>query len=300
MAGTVTTGEIANALKLTLRKVITDKDSDERLFNKYMEVHSMSDAWEDDLEVAGMGLASLKPEGTELATGTIKEGYRTRYTAATYGMKILITEEALEDNKYKEVIKAAKRLARSMGKTADYLAALVLQRMFNTAYTGGDGKPLGSATHTLAQGGTFSNVMGTPLSPSRAALSVLRTQAAKLPGHDGLTEGYALRQVICPEDQWETWKIILGSSHAPEAGEYNAINVFNDMGIELVANKFWNNTTTNYAVQTDCPDGIQWRWRRKPRSKSWSENDFEHMKYSNTFRSTTGWSDPRSILCVEA
>lgn len=300
MAGTVFTGDIANALKLTLNKVVTDKDYKSLLLNQWMEVGSMSDNWEDDLEVGGPGLASEKPEGTEVPLGTITEGYRTRYQSRTYGLKIIITEEALEDNKYKEVIKAAKRLARSMHKTCDIDATLILARAFNTSYVGGDGQPLASASHTLPAGGTFSNVMGTPMSPSRAALSVLRTQAKKLPGHDGVTEGYSLRRVLCPEDQWETWKIILGSSHAPEAGEYNAINVFNDMKIGLVANRYWSNTTTNWMVQTDCPNGIKWLWRRKPRGRSWVENDFEHMKYSNSYRSARGWSDPRSILCVEA
>jgi len=300
MAGTVFSGDIANALKLTLNTVVTDKDSKNLLLTQYCEVSDMKDAWEDDLEVGGPGLASEKAEGSEISLGTIREGYRTRYQARTYGMKLIITEEAIEDNKYKEVIKAAKRLNRSMHKTADVDAALMLHRMFSASYVGGDGVALGSASHTLPSSGTFSNVMATPMSPSRAALSVVRTIAAKMPGHDGVTEGYSLKRVLCPVDQWETWKIILGSSHAPEAGQFNAINVFKDMDLKLVANKYWNNTTTNWAVQTDAGDGLQWRWRRKPRGRSWTENDYEHMKYSNSYRSARGWSNPRSIICVEA
>lgn len=298
MSGTVFTGDIANALKNTLNKIVSDKDTDGLLLKKYMDVGSMTDNWEDDLEVGGPGLASEKPEGTEIALGTIREGYRTRYQSRTYALKILITEEALEDNKYKEVLKAAKRLNRSMHKTADIDAALILQRMFDTSYVGGDNVALGSASHTLPSGGTYSNLMATPITPSRAALSSIRTLAAKLPGHDGIIEGYGLKQVICPEDQYEAWKIILGSSHAPEAGEFNAINIFADMSIGLVPVKYWNNTTTDYAVQTDAGDGLQWKWRRKPRGRSWSENDFEHMKYSNSYRSARGWSNPRSIICV--
>ncbi len=112
MAGTVFTGDIANALKETLNTVVTDKDYKERLLTEYCEVSNMSDHWEDDLEVGGPGLASEKPEGQEIALGTVREGYRTRYISRTYALKIIVTEEALEDNKYKEVIKAAKRLAQ--------------------------------------------------------------------------------------------------------------------------------------------------------------------------------------------
>lgn len=301
---TVFTSSIANSLKETLNDIIdddTDGVMDDLLMKKWLDVESMSDNYVDDLEYGGPGLAVEKPEGTEVAAGTIKEGYLTRYLARTFALKLIVTEEALEDAKYPKAIAAARRLKRAMAKTIDIDATNILVRQFNTAYVGGDGLPLASASHTLPHGGTFSNLMATPQSPSRAALIVATTQIRKYPGHDGITEGYEPVCIVHPVDQWGAWEVVVRSTHAPEAGEFNAINVVNSsLDIDLYPNKYWQNTTTNWTLKTDCDGGMKWLWRRKPKSRTWVDNDQELMKYSISARWARGWSDPRSVLCVNA
>ena len=84
---------------------------------KIFEEGSMDDNFVDDLEYGGPGLASEKPEASEVQAGSIKEGYLTRYMARTFALKLIISDEALEDAKYDKVIMAAKRLKRAMNKT---------------------------------------------------------------------------------------------------------------------------------------------------------------------------------------
>lgn len=301
---TVFTGKLFNTLKRTLDNVITDAtDGLEKglVFRKWMVEDSMEDQWVDDLEIGGPGLLSQVTEGEELPTVSITEGYITRYLARKVGGKIIVTEEVMEDNKYPQAIRAAKRLKRSLYKTVDIDASLVKVRGFNTAYVGGDGQPLWSASHTLPDGGTFSNLMATPMSPSVAALIVARAQLMKLPDHNGITEGYEPDQVWAPVDQWGAWSVILNSTHHPDAGEFNAINVVNrDMNLELVLDKYWNNTTTNWALRTNVENKVKFLWRRRPKSRSWVENDNETMKYGCSARYTTGWSDPRASYGVAA
>lgn len=300
MAGSIFTSTIANSLKLTLNNIVDD-DSDgyasKLIMRKYCEEMSMKDNYEDDLEMGGPGLASEKPEGSEIPLGTLREGYITRYNARTFALKLIITEEAIEDAKYDKVLMAARRLKRAMYKTIDIDAAAMLMRMFNTAYVGGDGVCLGSASHTLPHGGTWSNILATPFSPSRGAVIIATSQIRKYPGHDGITEGYEPKRVLCPTEQWATWRGIVGSTHAPEAGEFNEINVVNsDLGLEVVPVKYWTNSTTNWAIQTDAENGLNFRFRRQPRSRTWVDNDSEQMKYGISARWSRGWSDARSIL----
>lgn len=302
MAGTVFTGSIANSLKKTLEVIITDKSyKNKMIMPHYLDERRMKDNYEDDLEIAGPGLASNKKEGKEIPLGTLREGYLTRYLADTFALKMIVTEEAIEDNKYTQVLEIGKRLVRALYKTVDVDAANILVRMFNASYPGGDGLPLGSASHTLPHGGTFSNLMATPMTPSRAAVIVATSQIRKFPGHDGVTEGYEPTKVLCPEEQWALWDEILLSKYAPDVGQFNAINVANrSLSITKVSNRFWNNTTTNWAMKTDADNGLNFRWRRKPRSRTWVDNDQEQMKYAISARWAHGWSDPRSILCVNA
>ncbi len=299
---TVFTGTIADALKSTLDTIIDDPtDGYERkaIFPKWCSIKQMEDHYEDDMEMGGPGLASEKAEGGEILAGTIREGYITRYIARTYALKMLITEEAMEDNKYPKVISAGRRLKRSMWKTADIDATNMLVRMFNSAYVGGDGQPLASTAHTLPNGGTFSNVMATPMTPSRASFIIARSMAMKLPGHDGTIEGTDIKAVLFPVDQWAVWEGLVGSQKAPE-GNSNEINVAYKHDFELIPIKYWTNTTTNYAFVTDVDNGLQFRWRRKPRANTWTENSLEVMLHSISARWARGWSDPRCIIACQA
>jgi hypothetical protein len=300
MAGTIFTSTIANSLKETLNEIIDDKSDGYEaslVCRKYVEDMNMKDNYEDDLEMGGPGLASEKAEGTEIPLGTIREGYITRYSSRTFGLKIIATEEALEDSKYDKVIAAARRLKRAMYKTIDIDCANMLARAFNTSYVGGDGLPLISASHTLPHGGTWSNTLATPFSPSRAAVIIGTSQIRKYPGHDGIIEGNEPKKVLCPTEQWATWRGIVGSTHAPEAGEFNEINVVNsDLNLEVVPVKYWTNTTTNWIMLTDAENGFSIRYRRRPRSRTWIDNDNEQMKYGISARWARGWSDARCAL----
>lgn len=299
----VFTGNLFNALKLTLEKVIddrTDNVESSALVNQWLEQRTMSDYYEDDLESAGPGLASEKDEGTEMATGTIREGYLTRYISKTFALKLIITEEAMEDVKYPKILSAARRLKRALWKTVDIETTQMLVRMFNSSYVGGDGQPLGSASHTLPDGGTWSNVMGTPVAPSKAAVVTATSDIRKFPGHDGLTEGYEPVRVLCPTEQWATWSELLNSQFNPTTNNFATINVVNsDLDLSAVPNKYWNNTELHWAILTDAPDKLNVRWRRRPRNRSWVDNAQELMMYGISSRWSRGWSDPRAIYCVQ-
>lgn len=300
----VTTATEAGSLKETLEEIVTDDTEggvDDLPVFKIFETGSMKDNFVDDLEYGGPGLAVEKPEATEVQAGSIKEGYQTRYMARTFALKLIISDEALEDEKYDKVIMAAKRLKRAMNKTVEIDATNVFVRMFNSAFVGGDAVALGSASHTLPQGGTFSNIMATPQSPSVAAVIVATTQIRKYPGHDGIIEGYEPECIGCPVDQWAAWDVILHSTHKPEAGEFNAVNVVNStLELDVYPMKQWTNSTTNWFLKTNVDNGLKWLWRRRPKGRAWVDNDHEVKKYSISARWARGWSDPRCVLGVNA
>lgn len=303
MAGEVFTSTVATAIEETLDDIITDKTDGveaKAVFPKWMQVGRMSKAYKDDLEVGGVGLLHEKPEGMEASMGQIREGYVTRYLARTFARRMAITEEAIEDNEYERVIQAAKRLKRAAWKTKDYDATKILIRGFNTAYPGGDGLPLWSASHTLPHGGTFSNVFATPMSPSRAAFIVGRAQAGKFPSQDGTIEGKELEKIVCPLEQQSEWEMLTMSPKAPEAGEFNAINVLARAKLTVVPVKYWNTTTTQWAFLTDCEYGIRFLNRRNIRATSWVENSRTVMQHQVDARWATGWSDPRITLGSQA
>ncbi len=299
---TVFTGTVFHSLKRTLDNVINDPDYGESksIAKDFMDISSTDENYVDDLAMAGFGLASERSEGEEIATGTMKEDYLTRYLMRPFGLKGIVTQEAMEDSKYDQCINMAKRLPRAMWKTIDIDATFVFVRATDTNYVGGDGQPLASASHPLANGGTESNLMATPMTPSRAALIVARNQLKKMKGHDGIVEGYSPKKIHCPVEQSQTWLGIVKSQYAPEPGQFNEINVTNKWGLEVVENQYWGNTSTNWALLTDVDNGLRFIFRKRPKSKNWVENSQSLFYYAIEARWARGWSDWRSVLFVNA
>lgn len=299
----VFTSTIVDGLKLTLDEVVDDDLTNYKkklLMPKWMKQTGMEDNFEDDLEMGGPGLAAEKAEGAEMQAGGIQEGALTRYIARTFALKMVCTEEAVEDSKYPQIIQAAARLPRAMYKTVDIDATNIWQRATNTLYVGGDGQPLASASHTIPGGGTFSNLMAVPMSPSRIAVATATTQMRKFPGHDGTIEGAEPKGSVCPEEQWYIWEGLNKSEKDPTPGAFNEINVVKDLGLKTIPIKYWTSSTTNWALLSDVDNGFKWRWRKKPTTRSWVDNDQMLFKYGISARWARGWTDPRCCLFVNA
>jgi hypothetical protein len=299
----VFTSTIANTLKKTLNKIVDDGEDGyvkKSVYPKYFDESSTEEAWVDDLEVGGPGLASDVMEGAEIPLGEIREGVMTRYVMRKIGLRLMVSDEAMDDCKYPEAIKAARRIKRAMTKTFDYDAANQLARAWDTNYPLGDGLPLCSASHTIPGGSTFSNTLAIPMSPSRAALIVVRAAVNKLPGHDGLIEGYRLEKILCPTEQASAWEAIIGSEKSPEPGNFSEINVTYKWKLDVVEVPYWQNTTTNWMVKTDCEDGLRWLWRNRMASKTYVENSNEVMVYQMSARYARGCSDARAVYGSQA
>lgn len=296
----IITSNVYKSLKAILDTIITDpadSGKGDLLYPKYMDIKKMSDNYEIDQEVAGTLLLQEKAEGSTATVGTIQEGYEKRYIARTYALHLHIAEEAIEDTKYDKYINAAKRLVRSAHKTQDYDATNVVIRSTSSSYTGGDAVALGSSSHTLPYGGTWSNIADLYQTPSRAALIAAITKVGKYPSQNGLTEGYEIKKIVCPLAQWGVWEGIVKSTNVPDSNnnELNVVGPKGSMGgIEIVPIKYLDaSTTTLWGAVTSAENGLQWRNRRAIKSRTWVDNDAEVMKYGVSYRSDRGWSDAR-------
>lgn len=300
MSGEVFSGSVARTLKKVLNKIVDDPLNNARekmVLTKWCQMGSLEDQYEDDVEYAGGGLVALKPEGGELQPITMKEGPTTRYTAQSFGAVMNITEEAIDDCKYKEVIAIAKRLDRSMYKTIDIDGTFPLMRMADTNYVGGDGVTLANSAHPLVNGGSFSNTLATPLSPSPVLVATVWSTLQVMPGHDGIIEGYEIEKVVYPPAQHFAWATILKSKMNPEAGNFAAINVVNnELDIKPVSVKYWSSSTTQCGFITSADNGLQFKYRKKPTGRSWVDNNNWVMKFSTGARWARGWSDPRGFF----
>ncbi len=297
MAQTITTSSAYKTLKATLESIVTDNTNgveNDLVCTQYMKTSTMSDNYVDDLENGGPGLASETQEGAALTVGSLFEGAQTRYIARKFGLVMQVTEELDEDGKYNDkYLNLQRRNKRAVYKTLEIDCANVINRAATAGYVGGDGLTLASASHTIPGGGTFSNTLSTPFSPSRAALIIVRNNLKKLPGHDGVTEGYKIVGLVHPTEQWGAWAGILGSDKVPESNN-NELNVVKGMRIKQIEVQYMTSTTT-WGVTTDAMDGLKLMWRRKPKARTWYDENTEIMNNGISARWARGWTDPRGF-----
>ena len=156
MAGVITTGNHPKALWPGI-KAIWGRQYDEHSveYTDLFTTDNSSQAYEEDFEVTGFGLAPVKPEGEGVQFDSETQGTVSRYVHVAYALGYIVTKEELDDNLYEVVSKRrAQALAFSMRQTKENVAA----NMYNKAFTGlggttgGDGKEVIVSDHPSRSG----------------------------------------------------------------------------------------------------------------------------------------------------
>lgn len=253
-------------------------------------------AYEEDQELAGFGLASVKSEGGSISYDTTVNGYVTRYTNVTYGLGFIVTEEAVEDNQYKaQAERRVRALRRSMRHTKETVAANILNRATDPNYTGGDGKELLATDHPTANG-TQSNELAVAADLSEASIEDLLIQLRTARDTRGLIISLKARKLIVPPQlEFEATRILKSVLQNDTAN--NAINAIRATGSFPEGMLSWSFLTDADAwfIKTDAPDGLKGLNRRRLALEKDSDFETGNFKHKATERYAFGWSDWRGL-----
>jgi hypothetical protein len=260
------------------------------------DVGTSDKAYEEDQELTGFGLAPVKSEGGSISYDTTVNGYVTRYTNVTYGLGFIVTEEAVEDNQYKtQAERRVKALRRSMRHTKETVGANVLNRAFNSGFTGGDGKELIATDHPTANG-TQSNELAVAADLSEASLEDMFIQIMNATDSRGLRIALKPRKlIVAPGNAFEATRIVKSELQNDTAN--NAINAMRSMGLLPDGVMVWSFLTDADAwfIKTDASDGLKLLNRRPLALEKDSDFETGNFKHKATERYAFGWSDWRAV-----
>jgi hypothetical protein len=293
-------------MKKTLDGITTEDLSKEQVCfgkNKLFEMEPMEDGYSDYVEVSGTTLLVEKDEGKTIAVdpGIIMGGTK-RLIPRTMAKKVIISEEAMEDLKYKEIINASKRLQASAWKTQDIDGASVVLNCTSTLQ-GYDNLALVSTSHTLPGGGTESNYIaldsnsnGITMTPSTQAIIQMRAKATLMKGPNGIIDSRELKGLTFPAIQIDLWDIITGTKQAV-GSNWNDINTVSTYGLYKVPVKWYDAvSTTIWGGLTDAEDGFIALQKRKIRGRVWVDNDAETAMHSVSYRMAIGVANWRCFI----
>lgn len=253
---TMTLGSFPRLLEPGIRSIFGASYKEHPLYStRIFETRNSTKNAETSVQITGMGLARRKESGAEITMDNAKQGYSNRVVHTTWALGYRITEEAREDNQYKETIgKLTPMLARSMRTTKEIVGHNLLNRAFNGSYTFGDGVALCSNAHPT-EAGNQSNVAAISADISDAALRAIYYQARQAKDDKGLPIDVSLRNIIAPITKELEIKEILKSSKLVNTN-YNNINVWNDGLIKGVICTPYLTSASAWFVQTDVSDGL--------------------------------------------
>ena len=241
----------------------------------------------------GFGAAPDVGDGDPVTYDFAGEQYTAIYVYRQVGLAFALTKVLVDDGDHESLGPVlAKHLGKSMRETQEIKCANVLNRAFNSAYTGPDGVSLINASHP-GIGTTYSNITTGTL--SQTTLETLLQNIRNAVDPRGKKIGLKAERLVVPPALEMTAKVLLKS--ALRAGTAN-----NDMNPVIgsiadnpaVLSRLTSNTA--WFIKTDAMQGLQFV-DRTPLEKT-MEGDFEtnSMRYKSMERYQVGWTDPRGAF----
>jgi len=245
----------------------------------------------------GFGAAPQLPDGSPV---TYQQGgvlFLQRYVYQVFGLAFALTKVLVEDGDHIRIGQVyAKHLAQSLVETKELLCANVLNRAFNSSYTGGDGVALNSASHPIVSG-TFSNLLNTAANLSQTSLEQMLIQVRQAVDNNGKKiRLQPTKLVVAPGNVFQAEVLLKSVLRTGTAN--NDINPIKSIGLLPEGASVISRLTsaTNWWVETDAPEGMKLLMRRA--LEKTMEGDFEtdSMRYKATERYQVGWTDPRAMF----
>ena len=254
-------------------------------------------AFEEEVMLSGFGNAQVKPEGSGVSYDEATESFTARYTHETLALAFSITEEAVEDNLYDKISsRYTKALARSMMNAKQIKAANVLNRAFNSSYTGGDDKELCATDHPTLSG-TQKNELSTAADLNETSLEQMLIDIADMKDERGMKIALRGMKMIIPVNlQFVAERLMKSAGRVGTAD--NDLNAVRSMGMVpqgYVVNNFLTDTDA-FFIKTDAPNGLKMFTRAPIRTAMEGDFDTGNVRYKARERYSFGFSDWRGIF----
>jgi len=186
-----------------------------------------------------------------------------------------------------------------MANAKQVKAANVLNRAFNSSYTGGDGLELCSTAHVIVSG-TEQNELSTAADLNETSLEQAMIDIAALTDERGLKIAARGTKMIVPSAGQFTAERLMKSQGRVGTAD-NDINAIKSMGMipqGYRVNNYLTDTDAWY-ITTDVPNGMKHFDRAPLTTKMEGDFDTGNVRYKARARYVFGVSDPRGIFGVE-
>jgi hypothetical protein len=267
----------------------------------FREQKGITRSYHEEPVLYGFGAAPELPDGMPVSYQSGGVLFQQRYLYKVYGLAFALTKVLVEDGDHIRIGQTyAKHLAQSLIETKETLSANVLNRSFNSAYLGGDGKSLIATDHPIVNG-TFSNQLATAAALSQTSLEQMLIQIRNAVDNNGKRIRLTAKQIVCgPSNIFQAETLLKSVLRSGTAD--NDINPVKSMGLLSggQANLSRITSATAWWIQTDAPEGLKLLMRRSLEKSMEGDFETDSVRYKATERYVVGWTDPRGLFGTSA
>lgn len=279
---------------------------DEVIFNKFgsiapqypkvFRVLDSSRSFEQTSEIAGLGLATVIPEGADMVYDQGVQGFDKTYLHTQYGLGFKVSRIMVDDDRFGVIKKIATDLGRSMRETIELDAAGDLNNGFTGGATAGpDGVALFSTAHPLVKSGGFgSNTLAVAADLDIASLELALTDFRLMTDDTGKKIRLTLEMlVIPPQLEFVASELLKGTMRSDTAN--NTINAFKH---RVGMGAFQDVHVYEYLTDPDAwfirsakeETELRFYWRERPSTVHDVHFDSRTLKTASWMRFSHGWS----------
>ena len=286
-----------------LRKIFFETYSElPEQFTKIYNVQTSNSATETDYGLGAFG--DWKERSDELSPvdyAKIKEGGEVTYTHKAFTKGFMISRELNDDEKYGQMKKMAKALARAGRAKVEKDAIQVLTKGFQGAtgaFKGRDEKELFHNAHNLVDSEkTCSNILTEELS-EQSLKKAIQMMASQLDEAGNLIQMKATKLIVPPALE-DTALRLLHSAQLPGTNN-NDTNEYLKDRLSVVVMDYLSTTAGGNDKFWFLQDGnrheLNFFWRVKPEFKHEEDFDTFVAKYRGYMRYSYGFSDWRGMV----
>lgn len=232
-----------------------------QIFPNFLIVENSTKQYEIENSVGPRGEWAAKNEAAEYTFGDLAQGSEVTYTHITYTDAFDLSEELMEDNQWKYIMKNAREMARGGYACAENLAADVLNNAFSSG-TGADGSYLCVTDHNLINSGsTGSNALTTVLSAQ--GLEDAYVLADNIVNEANVIIPTRFDTLVVPPSLRRAAEELKGSDKTPENSN-NAVNVYKNEISKIVVDPYLTSPTAWFLIDSSSQAKGKFFWRVKP------------------------------------
>ena len=286
-----------------LRKIFFETyDEIPEQYSKIYNVHTSNSATETDHGMGAFGDWEVRTDETsEVSYAKIKDGNDVVYKHKAFTKGFMIGRELYDDEKYGQMKKMAKALARAgRAKVEKDAISLLLKGFKKTSpeFVGIDGLCLFHDQHTLVDSSKkCSNVLTEALS-EESLKKAIKMMSEQLDEAGNLIQMKATKLIVPPALE-DTAIRLLKSTHLPGSQD-NDTNAYLKDRMEIVVMDYLGATAGGsdkvWFLQDGSRHELNFFWRVKPEFKSEEDFDTFVAKYRGYMRYSFGFSDWRGMV----